>query len=263
MALNAAQMAARAGKLTASRIGALMTGDAVQIDRLYRELIGEEQPENLDNIWAVRLGEATEAINLEWFERKNYPLTRHGEVVTHPSLPWAAATLDAWCEQLQCPVEAKHVGGREPLEIIFERYAPQTQWLMECTGANQCAISVIMGASEPVVDFLERDAEYAAEAIRRGAQFMAFVERRIPPVVALPPVPAPTIADKSINMTGNNAWTSSAVTWRDTWRAARDHEDSGKILKSLVPQDAKKAFGAGVAITRNRVGNLSLREMKE
>ena len=163
---------------------------------------------------------------------------------------------------LYCPIEVKHVGGREPMEVLVERYSPQMQWQMRVTGAEQCAFSVIFGAAEPVVDFIERDSDYVAEMIKRGRQFMEFVARREPPVV-LPPVPAPIIADKSYDMTNRNEWASFAVQWLETRDAARDHEDSGKILKSLVPDDAKKAFGAGVQITRNRVGNLSLREMKE
>jgi YqaJ-like viral recombinase domain len=263
MALNAAQVARRAGKLTASRIACLMTGDAFKIDLLYREMIGETLPEDLSDVWPVQLGECTEQLQLNWYERKARQIVnRRGEVVIHPTLPWAACTLDGWINELSCPIEVKHVGGREPIEVLIERYSPQVQWLMECTGTAQCAFSIIFGANEPVVDFLERDATYAAEMVKRGEQFMSFVERRIPPVV-LPPVPAPILADKSYDMSGRNEWTNSAVTWLITLQSARDHDDAAKILKSLVPADAKKAHGAGVAITRNRAGSLSLREMKE
>ena len=76
MALSAAQLAARAGKLTSSRVACLMTGDAEKILRLYREMIGEATEDDLSGVWAVRLGETTEALNLEWFERKNSPVSR-------------------------------------------------------------------------------------------------------------------------------------------------------------------------------------------
>src|SRR4030095_15434829 len=126
MALSFAQIAARTGKLTASRIACLMTGEAEKIDRLYREMIGEEVEEDLSQVWAVRLGGATEALNLEWFERKRgTPLSRVGEVIQHPWLPWAACTIDAWSDELQCPVECKHVGGREPLGGGIGRYTTQ------------------------------------------------------------------------------------------------------------------------------------------
>jgi YqaJ-like viral recombinase domain len=99
--LSSEQIEARKGKLTASRIACLMTGDAVAIDRLYREMIGEEQPEDLSGIWPVQLGTATEQLNLDWYERKNRtPVTRRGEVVVHPEYSWAACTLDGWVDDV-------------------------------------------------------------------------------------------------------------------------------------------------------------------
>jgi hypothetical protein len=97
--LSPAQIEARKGKLTASRVACLMTGDATEIMRLYLEMIGEERPENLSDVWPVQLGSATEQLNLDWFERKNrMPVTRRGEVVVHPDYPWAACTLDGWID---------------------------------------------------------------------------------------------------------------------------------------------------------------------
>src|SRR5580765_2656854 len=176
--LNANQIAMRRGRLTASRIGALMTGDAQKILRLYNEFIGVQEEEDLSQNWAVQLGSATEELNLRWYELRKNPLSRRGDVVTHPNHDWAAATIDAWDDTLCCPVECKHVGGREPLEVIVDRYQPQMQWQMECTTADQCGLSVIMGASPPIVEYIERDPDYAAEMIHRGAQFMECVTRR-------------------------------------------------------------------------------------
>ncbi len=261
--LSAAQLKAREGKLTASRVACLMTGDAAKIMALYQEMIGEGEPEDLSHVWPVRLGEATEQLNLDWFEAKNgSPLTRRGEVVTHPVYPWAAATLDAWSEELRCPVECKHVGGREPLEVIIDRYQPQMQWQMEVTRADECALSVIMGANEPVVEFIPRDPEYGAEMVLRGRQFMHCVETRRAPV-ALPAVPAPADASKVYDMSLNNSWAIRAEEWLRNYDAAEIVKAAEKTLKSLVPADAKKCFGHEVQITRDRAGRLSLREIKQ
>jgi len=258
--LTSAQIEARRGKLTASRIACLMTGDAAAILALYREMIGEGSAEDdLSRVWPVRLGEATEALNLDWYEMKNSPVARRGEVAVHATLDWAAATLDGWDMALGCPIEAKHVGGFEPLEVVIDRYQPQMQWQMQVTRANQCALSVIMGAREPVVEFIPADAEYQDEMVRRGAQFMTAVRQRTPPV-ALPAVPAPIDATKLYDMRGNNAWAASADTWLRTKPEADLAKDAEKILKSIVPEDAKRCFGHGVRITRDRAGRLSLRE---
>jgi hypothetical protein len=64
-------------------------------------------------------------------------------------------------------------------------------------------------------------------------------------------------------MAGNNNWASSAVAWLETKDAAKKAKDSEKSLKELVPADAKRCFGHGVEITRNRAGSLSLKISKE
>ena len=258
--LTPAQIEARRGKLTASRVAVLMNGDAEGILRLYREMIGEEQEENLDDVWPVQLGIVTEELNLRWYERNSgSPVTRRGEVVVHPKYPWAACTLDGYDIALNCPIETKHVGGRKPLEVIIERYSAQMSWQMACTESKQCALSVIMGANAPIVEYIDRDDAYIAEMLSRGQQFMGFVEARIPPVV-LPPVPAPIVASKEYDMTGQNRWAANAVAWLETRDAAKRCKDSELILKALVPDDAKKCHGHGVRISRDRAGRLSLRE---
>jgi len=260
--LTPEQIAARKGMMTASRIAPLMTGDVEAIMRLYQEMVGELEPEDLTGLWPVRLGEATEALNLEWFERKNnLKLAGLGVFIKSARFAWAGATLDAWCEELTCPVEAKHVGGREPLEVIIDRYQPQMQWQMMVTEAEQCALSVILGANEPVVEFIPRDNDYIGIEIDRAAQFMEFVAKREPPVV-LPPVEPPADANKIYDFTGNNYWSAAATHWLQTRDAAKQNDDAAKILKSTVPDDAKKCFGYGVQITRDRAGRLSLREFK-
>ena len=158
------------------------------------------------------------------------------------------------------PLEAKDVGGREPLEVIIERHQPQIQWEMFVTGADQCALSVIMGGNEPIVEFIPRDDAYIAEMVKRGEQFMAHVRNRTPPVV-LDPVPSPIDASRVYDMTGDNFWSDQAAVWLNTRSATVQNRDAEKILKSRVPEDAKKCFGHNVQITRDRAGRLSLREL--
>lgn len=259
--LTAEQIKARAGKMTASRVACLMTGDTAKIMQLYLEMIGEGEPEDLSHVWPVQLGSATEQLNLDWYEQKcGYELSLRGSVIVHPKYPWAAATLDGWDDTLRCPIECKHVGGREPLEVIIERYQPQMQWQMECTTSDECGLSVIMGANEPIIEYIPRDFEYAFEMLKRGRQFMSCVEDRRPPV-ALAPVPAPADATKIIDMTGNNLWSNTAADWLANKDGAAICKEAEKVLKSVMPSEAKKCHGHGVQITRDRAGRLSLREI--
>lgn len=156
-------------------------------------------------------------------------------------------------------IEAKHCGGREPLEVVIDRYQPQLQWTMFCTNTKRIALSVIMGANEPVVEFIDRDDEYIAEMVHRGAQFKECVARRIMPV-HLAPLPPPVIPTRHYEMAGNNHWASAAAAWLMTKTAARDHAAAEKDLKEIVPPDARRCTGYGVTISRDRAGRLSLRE---
>lgn len=261
--LTPVQIEQRDGKLTASRVACLMTGDPDKIMNLWRELVGDPAfvPEDLSEVWPVQLGSATEQLNLDWFERKRGPLSKRGDVVTH-DCGWAAATLDAWSNLHGCPVECKHVGGREPLETIIERYQPQMHWQMIVTEARQCALSVIMGANEPIVEFIERDQDYSTELWRRAEGFMECVWHLTPPV-ELAPVAAPVRVEKTYDMTGSNSWSANAATWVNTRQAAKDNSSAEKELKAMVPPDAVRCFGHTVEIKRDRAGRLSLRETQQ
>lgn len=260
--LTAEQQELRRDKLTASQVGALMSGDEAKILNLWRLHIGDPAyvEDDLSGVWPVRLGECTEALNLEWYSRKHGPISRVGEVVTGDPV-WAACTLDAWDVTRACPVECKHVGGREPLETIIARYQPQTHWQMMVTKSVECALSVIMGANEPIVEYLPFDRDYAAELMKRAKQFMACVESLTPPV-SLPAVVAPVKAEKIYPMDGNDAWKAQAQLWLQTHGAVETAKASEIALKKLVPADAAKAHGHGAQITRNRAGSLALREIK-
>lgn len=263
--LSPDQIKQRDGKLTASRVACLMTGDEAKIMNLWRELVGDPDfvEEDLSGVWAVQLGSFTESLNLDWYERRTgKPLSRRGDVVVHPEFDWAAATLDAWDDQIGAPVECKHVGGFEPRERILERYAPQAHWQMMVSSASCCVFSIIEGAREPVIEIVEFDTAYGVELMNRAAAFMICVNTMTPPV-ACAPVAAPVKAVKTYDMQGNNQWASEAVTWMMTRQAAKDFAASEKSIKALVPADAIKCHGHGMTVSRNKAGSLSIREMKE
>lgn len=263
--LSPAQIQARDGKLTASAVACLMTGDAEKILNLWRDLTGDPSyaPEDLSNIWAVQLGSHTEPLNLDWYEKRTgKPLSRRGDVVVHPTTEWAACTLDAWDDELKAPVECKHVGGFEKTAAIIERYMPQAHWQMIVTGAKQCVFSIIEGAREPVIEIVSYDIEYGNELYRRAKEFMQCVLDLRPPV-ALAQVAAPVKAEKVYDMTGNNTWASEAVTWITTRQAWKDNAAADKALKALVPADAIKCVGHSITVSRSKSGSLSIREAKE
>lgn len=263
MTLTAEQREKRKGRLTASRVAVLMTGDREGILRLYQEMIGELAEEDLSNVWPVQLGAVTEQLNLDWYEKKQgSAVTRRGLVLISKEYDWAAATLDGWDVRLACPVECKHVGGREPFEVVLDRYQPQMQWQMFITNARSCAFSVIMGANEPVVEYVDRHEPYITEMVSRAEHFMMCVALRQPPV-ELPSVAPPGDPTKVINMTGNNQWADQAVKFLENQGPAEVYEGAKKGLKDMMPPNAKRAFGHGVYVLRDRANRLHVREEKK
>jgi len=265
MALTQDQMIAREGKLTASRVAALMGGDKEEILSLWRELCGDPQlvAPDLDDVWPVQLGATTEKLNLDWYERKNARvLTRRGEVVVHPDYPWAAATLDGFDPILNAPVETKHVGGFEKFDVIVQRYMPQMHWQMECTKTTSCILSAIEGARQPRTEVISFNKEYADEMMSRAHKFMVHVWNMTPPVI-LDPVaaPVPVSAMREYNMTGSNEFASFASNWLQHKTAAKLFDEAVSGLKEITPNDAKRAYGYGISIDRNKAGSLRIKPL--
>jgi hypothetical protein len=241
-----------------------MHGSEQDLLDLWREFVGDPsfEPEDLSGVWPIKLGEASEALNLSWYERKTgHRLSRHGEVVICPAADWAAATIDAWDDTMPGPVDAKHVGGFEPRERIVARYTPQMFWQMIVTGARWSALSIIEGAREPVVEPVLWDESYAAELWRRAEAFMEAVQTLTPPV-ALAPVAAPVAAVKEYDMAQSNAWGEHAATWAECHPAAKRFKKAEEELKALVPADAVRCFGHSVIVKRDRANRLSISAMK-
>lgn len=266
MALTATQILARQGKLTASRVAPLMTGDKAKIMAVWRELCGDPtfQEENLDDIWAVQLGSCTENLNLDWYERiKQKTLSRRGEVVVHPDYDWAAATLDGFDDTIPGPVECKHVSGFEKYDVVLQRYQPQIHWQMEVTQTLKCAFSVIEGGRQPRVEIIDYNKDYADELMARAIRLMEHVWNLTPPV-ELEPVQLKTISRlKDYNMTGNNQWATAAADFLKHQPSAKSFKTADETLRGLIPNDANSCIGYGLVAKRDKANRVSIRPLTD
>lgn len=265
--LTTEQKAARGNRLTASMCGPLMTGDREAIMRLWRQLRGEEPEPDLDWVWPVQLGTVTETLNLLWYVhvRPKALVTRQGEVVVH-SNDLFACTLDGWGADIDGPVDAKHVSGRESIETVVERYTPQMTMQMLCTGATRSCLSIIAGAGEPVLEYIDLDRMYAMTLQQRGELFMASVRSGVP-LFDMPEAgemePVKPISLRTVDMSRDNRWGDAGTDWLACREASVRAQRREKELKALMPPDARIAHGCGVRITRDRAGRLSLRVDEE
>src|SRR6266704_4235867 len=266
MALTDAQRLAREGKLTASRVAPLMTGEKAKIMAVWRELCGDPtyEEEDLSEIWAVQLGATTEGLNLDWYERTTgRTLSKRGEVVVHPDYDWAAATLDGFDDIIPGPVEAKHTSGFEKLDVVLQRYQPQVHWQMEVTQTRQCALSVIQGGRQPTIEVIDYDKSYADELMARALRLMEHVWNMTEPV-ELEPVELRRISRlRDYNMTGNNQWASAAGDFLQHQKAAETWKNSVETLKGLVANDAASATGYGITARRDRANRISIKPVSD
>jgi hypothetical protein len=186
-----------------------------------------------------------------------------GHLVIHPERDWAAATLDGFDPLLDCPIECKMVGGREPMEIIIDRYQPQMHWQMYCTRTAQCALSVIMGTNPPVITYVPRDADYMLEMVHRAVNFMFCVGMRKPPIELAPPVDPPAYDTLIVrDMTGNNDWAMWANNFIETRIAHENHENAKAVLKSKIKDNERELHGHGVLVRRDKANRIHVRESK-
>jgi hypothetical protein len=260
MTFSPEQQEERRKYLNASEVRPLMTSDPEGLMYLWRIKTGREAPENLDWVWPVGVGQRTEDYQLDWREQHGgICISRRQQRVFHSLHPQFAATLDGWHDMVDCHVEVKHVNGREPVEVVIDRYMPQLHFQMMCCNTRQCALGIAKCLEDPLpFEFIELDDGYGSELLTRALRFWEHVKRDTPPV-ALPPVPPPVSKWHDYDMRGNDSWRRNAETWLQTRGAVEACKDAEKTLKSLVPEDARKCFGNGVRITRGPAGRLSLR----
>jgi predicted phage-related endonuclease len=264
--LSPEQLAQRDGKITASFAPKLMAGDEKEIYRKWQELVGDPawQPENLDDVWVVQFGSYVEPFALDWHQKKiGRPLTRRGEVVCHPERPWLCCTLDAYDEREHTAIDCKTIldwPGRN-IEEQVRYYTPQLVVQRACTVAGFASLLIVLAGKEPVEYDVSITAEYEAQVLSRCDWLWRCVETLTPPF-KLDPIVAPIVPAKDYNMHGNNEWASNGQEWLDTLDAHQRNVAAEKAIKKLVPEDARKCFGHGIQITRNKAGSMSLREAK-
>lgn len=232
---------------------------------LWLEKTSRKDPDDLSNVLVVQLGLWTEGFNRLWFERiTGNPVKDAGTMCVHPTLPFLTCTLDGRVRLTsgdEAVFEAKHVGGREPLDIVIARYQPQVQHQMHVTGTNLAVLSCLIGTDRYEYVEIPRDDFYLAELVEREIAFWRHVEADEPPP-DLEPIAAPVPPEewKTVDFTGNNAWADSAAEWLEYKGHASRFKCAEKILKEMIGADVGIAYGHGVIVKRDRANRLGIKE---
>lgn len=262
MALTPEALAARRLGIGGSDAAKIVNGDW---HSLWLEKTGRAKPDDLSGVWPVQLGVVTEALNLDWYERKYaVKVARRGEVVVHPQHTFMRCTLDGWDPVGRFVIQAKHVNAFAKIAEVRERYTPQVMHEMIVTGAVRGVLSVIIGAAEPVYELIDRDEFWEIDYIERCREFWRHVEEDRAPEQGRPMdvVPVAPALMRVVDMTGSNEWAAHAATWKRFKSEARAWETAAKDLKALVDPDVREASGYGITISRSKSGALTIKESK-
>jgi predicted phage-related endonuclease len=238
----------------------VMGSDEAALIRLWREKRGELEPEDLSGNLIVQLGGVTEDLNRLWFERNTgQSITDVQRRIRHPVNRWMGATLDGRVEATGAVFEAKFMLPWSFSEqAAAEKHMAQLQHNMWVINAKMAVLSIITGGGKWVEIALSADPLYQHLLITAERKFWRCVETGEPPrLFGLEP-PRPRLeAVRVVDMSSSNSWAELAAIFRNTRQAFLEHEKSKAELKSLMPEDAKEAFGHGIRAKLSKSGAVS------
>src|SRR5204862_6478922 len=129
----------------------------------------------------------------------------------------------------------------------------QLQHNMWVTNARLAALSVITGGGKWVEIKISGDPLYQHLLLTAEKKFWRCVENGEPPRLFGVDPPRPRVeAVRIVDMAASNSWAEFAALYRNTRPAYVEHERAKTELKSLIPEDAREAFGHGVRARRSR-----------
>jgi predicted phage-related endonuclease len=238
----------------------VMGDDETGLLRLWREKRGEVEPEDLSANLIVQLGTVTEELNRHWYERNaGQAVTDVQRHVRHPVNRWMAATLDGMVSATGAVFEAKFMlPWSFSEEAAAEKHMAQLQHNMWVTNAKLAVLSIITGGGKWVEITIPADSLYQHLLITAERKFWRCVETGEPPRLFGVEPPRPRIeAVRIVDMSASNSWADLAGVFRSTRAEFLEHERAKAELKSLMPDDAKEAFGHGIRAKRSKSGAVS------
>lgn len=263
--LTQEQIAKRRHSIGGSDASILMSGDPAAILALWETKTGRREPDDLSRVLPVQMGIWTEPLNRRWYTMTTgNKISEVGVEYARLDHKWLTCTLDGIVEAERAVFEAKHVNAFATPEEVAQKYMAQLHHCMSCTGRERAVLSIFLGTLKYETFLVERDEFYGATLLDYERAFWKSVTTDTPPG-DLPQVATPQagpIKLRTVDMTGNNAWASSAIDWIRTAEPAKTFEKAAKTLKAMVEADVGEACGHGIAIKRARNGSLTIRESR-
>jgi predicted phage-related endonuclease len=263
LGLTSTRLATRNTRLGGTAARVLMNGDPEAVYRLFQEMRGEREPDDLSNVLEVQMGLWTEEFNRLWFMRMTgRQVTDAGASFDHPNFPFLSCTLDGKTTVNDAPAifEAKHLNPfRFDQAEALAKYQPQLQHYMMVNGLTWAVLSMFVGTGTWKYIEVPADPFYQAQMLERELIFWQSVLTGVPPEGCAPVPPPPPVTEfTTMDMTGNNMWAAVATVWIETKLLAISNAEAEKELKAMMPRDVGHAHGHGVQIKRDGAGRLRI-----
>src|SRR5207244_7622375 len=201
------------------------------------------EAENRSGDLIVQLGRATEDLNRSWYERNTGREVRDVQRrIRHSAIPWMAATLDGIVEGTEAVFEAKFMlPWSFSEEAAAEKYMAQVQHNMWVTHLRSSVLSIITGGGKWVEITIPMDPLYLTVLVSAEKKFWRCVQSGEPPRLINAEPPRPRIeAVRVVDMSSSNSWAEFAAQFRNTRDAFLDNVRAKRVLKYLMPEDAKE-----------------------
>lgn len=261
LGLTKEQQEFRKNVIGGSEANILMEGDDVKILHLWRQKIGEVEPDDLSDILPVQMGLFTEPFNRFWYEKQTgHVITNVNETRISIDYPFMGCTLDGLTYKGRAVWDAKHTSAFSSRDDVINRYKPQMFHNMICCGLQSAVLSVFYGNHKWEEIDIDYNQEYADQLLAVEKQFWDCVTKKIPPVIMVEKYTGPV--ERKVDMTGNNAWASAAADFAKTKDSVKIHDDAKKVIKSLIEDDVKEAYGHGIIASRASNGAITIKGAK-
>ncbi len=178
--------------ITASMIPVILELSPYQTPyELWAELCGFKEPDDLSNNYHVQRGvaqepEAREAVENE-YGKPYMPvcvMADHNErfLASLDGL-YSLKGQDKEVLEIKCPCEKIYLEilAQKSMAPTFQMYAAQTQWQMNCAGANVARLYFYLRGKRPISTMIRRNDNFIKQAEQKALWFWNLVQTKTPP----------------------------------------------------------------------------------
>ncbi len=161
--------------------------------RLWHEKRGETEPEDFSQNLVVQLGNVTEELNRDWYQRcTGQKIKDMQKRLHHPINKWMAATVDGIVEQTGAVYEAKFMlPWAFTEEAAAEKHMAQLQHNMWVANSRSAVLSIITGGGKWVEIAIHADPLYQHLLLTAEKKFWRCVQERRDPSLVWDRAPSP------------------------------------------------------------------------